>query len=161
MVRCKDYSVTQVRIDMHRVGIVGLADALEAAAESGLEERSAIEDLLLDTVAARNYVPADHVAAYRRALWREFERHRGRDISPYFDDVHVTVRGPAGESRDRFVTLLAAVLAEFELRPLVHFEGQTTGDSALQLDLAGDTILRGMPTRRTLRSAIYRSFSDW
>lgn len=159
--RCKDYSVTQVRIDRHRVGIVGLADALAAVVGCGLESRKAIEDRLLQLLARRNYIPEGQAGSYRRALWREYLRHQGLDISDLFDEVEVRVRGPEGDARDRVVDLLTSVLAEFELRPLISYSAELGDGAAPQLELAGRTFMRGVPTRRALRSAVYQTFSDW
>ncbi len=47
----KDHSVKQILVGLHKIGIVGLSDAIMASESSGLKEREAIVDLMLDTLA--------------------------------------------------------------------------------------------------------------
>lgn len=158
---CKDYSVRQILIGLHRVGIVGLADAIASAEGSGLEDREAIVDLMLDHLRSSNYIPEPQVPDYRPALWREFLRARGDDFSHLYSEVEVTIRGEPGEERDRFVELTRIAMAMFELQPTVSF-GPPDGDGPNpQLVIAGDVVARGRQTPRGLEGAIRRSLSDW
>ena len=87
-----------ILVGLHRVGLVGFRDALAAAAASGLDDREAIVDSLVETLASENYIPDPGDEAFRIALWREFLRHRGQDFRAFFSEVAVTVR--AGDRQE-------------------------------------------------------------
>ena len=58
MVTCENWGVTPVLIGLHRVGLVGLGEALNRADASGLSgDREAIVDLLIKVLSADNYLP--------------------------------------------------------------------------------------------------------
>jgi hypothetical protein len=94
-------------------------------------------------------------------VWREYLRGRGEDFSEFFSQVPVTVRGEPGEELDRFVDLVRSVLAELELWPVVTVAPAIEGASNPQLEIGGETILRGMPSRQQLKLAVRQSISDW
>jgi len=159
--RCKDYSVTQILVGLYRVGVVGLQDSLKRAAASGLTDREQVVDLLVQELAAKNYVPDRQVEAFRIALWREYLRHRGLDFRAFFSKVEITVRGAPGEARDRFVELVRTALAEHELEPVVTFEDEAGGDPGPQLVVRGEVVARGELSPRSVRLAVRKSLSDW
>jgi len=155
----RDHSVTQVLVGLHRVGIVGLRDAIRRAEASGLEDRGELVDLMMEELAPRNYMPAHQLELYRTAVWREYLRSRGEDLSALYSEIPVTVRGPAGEGRDRFVERIASALAGFELRPEVTFEPSSGG--GLELVVRDEPIADAGQSRRSLEAAIRRAVSDW
>ncbi len=159
--RFKDYSVTQVLVGLHRIGVVGLHEGLRKAEEEGLEGRDSIVDRVMEHLGRRNYIPDGLVAPYRVAVWREYLRSRGEDFSEFYSEVQVTVRGEPGEERDQFVELLVSVLAEFELKPIVTVAPAVEGGPSPQLGIGEDTIVSGMPSRQRLKLAIRQSISDW
>jgi hypothetical protein len=159
--KCKDYSVRQILIGLQRVGIVGLHDAVAAAADSGLQDRDAIVDLILETLRSNNYIPDDQIPDYRPALWREYLRDRGEDISELYTAVPVTVRGQDGEDRDRFVALLRAAMALFELQPEISFASPDAGGPSPVLVIGEDIVARGPQSRRGMEKAVRQSLSDW
>lgn len=159
--RCKDYSVRQILIGLDRIGIVGLADAIEAAESSGLEDRAALVELMLEALRPRNYIPDDQIERYRPALWRELLRHRGQDFRALFSEIPVTVYGEPGLDRDRFVEAVVAALALFELRPAVGFAPPREGEPNPQLVIRGEVVARGAQSRRSMENAVRRTLSDW
>jgi hypothetical protein len=158
-VQFRDPSVAQVLIGLHRVGIVGLRDAIRRAEASGFEDRERLVDLLMEELAPRNYIPEHQRELYRTAVWRELLRHRGEDISTLYSEIPVVVRGPAGEARDRFVGRVASALAEFELRPAVVFE--RSSEAGTQLIVRGEVIGDAGQSRRSLEVALRHAVSDW
>jgi len=154
----KNAWVDQVLVGLDRVGIAGLRAAVKKAAESGLTEREAVVDFLLDALEPENYIPDRGDEAYRTALWREYLRFRGEEIRDTFSGVEVTIRGGAGEERDTLAKLLGSVLEEFELKPIVT-SGEGGGDP--EIEILGETIARGIPGRRELREAVRKSISGW
>ena len=156
------FGVTQVLVGLDRIGIVGLPEALKKADASGLGEREGVVDLLVETLSAGNFFPEAQRDKLRTALWREYLRHQGGDPSPFYSEIDVTVRGTAGEERDRFVQALREVLAGFDLRPIVHLAPESEEGENPQLAIAGDTVIQGTPPNRwSFESAIRRSFSGW
>lgn len=158
--KCKDPSVVQVLVGTSRVGIVGLRQALKEAEQAGLAGREEIVEFLLQGLEPDNYIPDPKNPLYRTALWREYLRHRGEDFSDFFSEVAVTVRADEGQGRDSFVKMLASVLAEFELEPVIDMEPAAAG-SALQMVIRGEVIVEGYPRRQDLKTALHKSVSDW
>ena len=159
--KCKDYSVKQILVDLHRVGVVDLSEAIRSAEASGLEDREAIVDHMLDGLAVKNYIPDRNAENYRTALWREWLRHCGMDFSAYFSEAPVTVRGRPGAERDRFVELVVLAFATLELRPAISFDSETREGSGPQLEIHGEIIARRAHSQRALEAAIRHSLSDW
>jgi hypothetical protein len=159
--KCKDYSVRQILIGLHRVGIVGLHDAIVAAADSGLQDRDAIVDLILETLRSNNFIPDGQIHEYRPALWREYLRHRGEDITELYTAVPVVVRGEADEQRERFVELVRAAMALFELRPAIDFAPPADESPNPQLVIDDAVVARGPQSRRGMEKAVRQSLSDW
>ena len=104
--KCKVGVSKQILVGLQRVGLMGLGEAFQDADESGLVDQEAIVDLLLETLSKHEYIPASQAGNYREALWREYKRHRGEDISDLYSKVEVVVRGEPGEELDGFVELL-------------------------------------------------------
>jgi hypothetical protein len=159
--RFKDHSVTQVLVGLHRIGIVGLHEALRTAEEGGLEGRDTVVDWVMDHLERHNYLPDRLLEAFRTAVWREYLRHRGEDFSEFYSEVPVTVSGEPGEELDRFVDLVRSVLAELELRPVVAVAPAIGGGPNPRLEIGEATIVQGMPSYGVLKQAVRQSLSDW
>jgi hypothetical protein len=158
---CRSFGVNSVLVGLHRVGIVKLRDALEKAGASGLTDREAIVDLLIETLAADNYIPDRQVDAFRVSLWREYLRFKGEDFSDFFSEIEVTVTGEAGGARDGFVEMAKAVFADFELKPLVTFALPGDGEASPQLVIDGEAIVSGLQSRQRFKAAVRKSITDW
>jgi hypothetical protein len=150
-----------VLIGLHRVGLVGLRKAFQQAEASGLTDREAMIDFLLETLSADNYLPDPKFEPLRRALWREHLRYRGLDFSDFFAEVEVMVRGEPGPERDRFVDLTRTVFAGFELKPLISFAPTGNEGPNPQLAAGERTIVCGLVDQRTFQTAVRQSFTDW
>ena len=159
--RCGSYAVSQVLVELHRVGIVGLRQACEKVAAGGLAAREEIVDFLRAELAADNFIPEGQQEAYRTALWREYLRFMGEDFSEFFSEIEVTVRGEPGEDRDRLAALCASVLADFELRPVTEFADADEEGPNPQLVIGGTTVARGLPSRKSLKATVRHRLSDW
>jgi len=154
----KNAWVDQVLVGLDRVGIAGLRAAVKKAADSGLTEREAVVDLILDALDAENYIPDRGDEAYRTAMWREYLRFKGEEIRDTFTGIEVTIRGGAGERRDALAGLLGSVLEEFELKPIVTL---AAGGGDPEIEILGETIARGFLGRRELKEAVRKSISGW
>lgn len=159
--RCGSYSVPQVLVGLHRVGVVGLHQACEKVASAGLTGRDEIVDWLEAELAVDNFIPEAQQEAYHVALWREYLRFVGQDFSEFFSEIEVVIRGEPGEDRERLAGLCASVLAEFELRPVAEFVDAEDEGPNPQLVIGGTTVARGVPSRRSLKATIRHRLSDW
>ena len=89
--RCKNKSVTPIRVGLSQVGIVGLRDALKQTGDLDPSDREAVVDRMVEILRPSNYIPDGEVEEYRTAFWRESLRHRGRDFSDWYSELPVTV----------------------------------------------------------------------
>lgn len=159
--RCSNYAIAQMMVGLHRVGVVGLRQALERADESGLGSRDEIVDLVMEVLAADNYVPEGQIDDYRVALWREFLRFRGEGFREFFSQVEVTVRGEPGEERDRLVNAARPAFASFELKPVFRFGPPAEGGPRLELLIGEHSVVQGCPSGDRLTAAVRKSLSHW
>jgi hypothetical protein len=158
--RAKDYTVTQILVGTHRVGIVGLRSCLRTVNDSDFEDREAIVDFMMEELGASNFIPDPRVEEYRMAVWREYLRHRGEDFSEFFSEIPVVIRGGSDDERGRLARMITAVLAEHELRPSLSF-APAEGDDELRLEIRGEEVVRGAATLNGLRKAVRHRLSDW
>lgn len=148
-------------IGLHRVGLVGLQQALKELEAKDLRNRNEVLAFLLERLAGENYLPDTETEAYEFALWREVLRHRGEDFSEFFSAVEVTVSGDGGGTRDRFVDLIRSVFAEFELQPTIVLADRVDNGRQPVLTHGDHEILRGLQSPQATRLAIRKSFSGW
>jgi hypothetical protein len=158
---CSDFGVTQVLVGLHRVGIVGLGQALREVELSATEDRDVIVDLLLDRLSVDNYIPNHQLDDYKQALWREYLRLKGEDFSQFLSSIEVTVRGESGPARDRFLSQLESVFSEFELKPEFVFEHVQNEKPDLQLVIGDQLIVHGTTSTERIKTAVRKSFSEW
>jgi hypothetical protein len=159
--RCQIPGVPQILVGVNRVGIVGLREALAAAAGSGRTRREKIVDFLLEALAGENYIPANRMEDFRIALWREYLRSRNEDFSEFFSEIDVTVAGEPGDDRDDFLETLHAVFTGFELRPVVTLAPPATDGPNPQLIINDEVVVRGTQSRHSFKAAAHKSISDW
>jgi hypothetical protein len=150
-----------VLVGLHRVGVVGLRQALQALEQRGVEGRTEAVEFLLETLAEDNYVPRAMEGDYRDALWREVLRGRGRDFSAFYSPVEVTVRASEGSLRDEFVSRAESVLAELELRPVVSWAEPESPTAEPELWIGDQLVVRGLLARERFKGAVRKSLSDW
>jgi hypothetical protein len=160
-VRCKDFGVAQIMVGVHRVGLVGLNEALEHAVDSGLTDREEIVDSLIEFLSGENYFPDRRVEEFRIALWREYLRCRGEDFSDFYSRVEVRVRGEAGPDRDEFVGLVRAAFADHELEPVVEFEPGECRGPGPELLIGDHLVVAGLASPDDFKTNVRKSFSEW
>ncbi len=153
--------VSKVLVGLDRVGLVGLQAALERADASGLEDREELVALLTDALDRDNYVPATMEEDYRRALWREYKRHRGEDIRDLYSEIDVVVSAEPGEERDRITGTVTTALAEHELQPSFSFEPAEASVGGPQVSIAGQVVAEGAWREAALRRALKAQLHDW
>jgi hypothetical protein len=158
---CKSFGINQILIGLYRVGLSGLGDALDKATKSGLSDQDTIVDLLLETLAADNYIPESQIQAYRTALWREYLRFNKKDFRAFFSEADVVIKGTPGEELDRFVRTTTSIFADFELKPVIRLEPADEKGPNPQLIVREDTIVRGLPDRTQFKNSVQKSLTDW
>ena len=159
--RCGSFSVSQVLVGLHRVGVVGLNQACEKVSVAGLDKREEVVNSLLTELAADNFIPAGQEEAYRTALWREYLRFLGEDFSEFLSLIEVTLRGEPDEDRDRLADLCVSVLADFQLRPVFEFAEAGDDGPSPQLVIGDEMVARGVPSRKSLKAIIRQRLPDW
>jgi len=160
-VGCGPKGVSKILIGLDRVGIVGLEAACEQAAASGREGREEIVALLLAAIGRANYVPPVSEEDYRKALWREYLRHRGEDIRHLYSEIEVVLGADEAEERERLAAVVTAALAEHELQPLWRHEAPDPSRPAPQVAIAGQPVAAGPLSDAALRRAIKARMDDW
>ena len=145
----------------HRVTLVGLRDALRETASAPHPDREAAVTSLMTSLSRENYIPDGERESYRRALTREYLRHRGEDFGEFLSEIPVTVRGEAGAQLEGFTVAVRAILAEMDLRPLVTFEPPVAGEPSPRLVINDQLVVEGTLRREQIKAAISRSISGW
>jgi hypothetical protein len=148
-------------VGLHRVGVVGLHKAIQAAVDANLGDRQEIVSFLVDRLRADNYIPESQLEAFRIAVWREYLRHLGEPIEEFFSEITVTVCGEAGEELERFVELTESVLASHELRPTIEYGAVRDEGEHPQLIIADQVIVQGLKSREHFSTSVRKTLSHW
>jgi hypothetical protein len=106
--------VTQIRVDNHPVGIMGLRRVLEETAdEFGDRFDEEVAEKLLARLGKLNYISEGAKENYKKAFLREYKRHRGRETG---DDPHcelqVRILGQGCAQCDKMAREVLAILSE-------------------------------------------------
>jgi hypothetical protein len=147
-----------VLIGLQRIGLAGLWEVIKKAESSGLTDPETLLDLMMGALSELNFIPESSTEEYRRAVWREYLRHRGEDYREFLSEIPVVVRGEANEG---FVADLEAVFAEHDLEPVVSVEPAEPGAPTPELVIDGESVISGPTSRQALRRAIQKQISDW
>lgn len=154
-------SVSQVLVGLSRVGLVGLRQALERADASGIEEREALVELMMNMLAERNYISPASTEAYRLALWREYLRHHGEDIRHLYSEIDVTVRAQSGPELERLCDTLVDIFAKHELKPVIAVEPPGAQGPNPQLWIGDDLVVAGSADPERIAKRVAKQISDW
>jgi hypothetical protein len=154
-------SVSRLLVGLNLIGLVGLRRAIETAEASGLEDREEIVALMMESLADSNYISPAASDEYRLALWREYMRHRGEDIRPFYSAIEVTVHAQPGPDLDRFLEILGAVLARHELKPLVTVEPPSPQGASPLLRIDDEVVVAGTTDPDRIARGIGKRISHW
>jgi hypothetical protein len=152
---------TSVLVGLERVGLLGLDLAIEAARDSGLTGRDDLLDTMMPILLERNYVPPAAMADYRSAVWREYVRSRGEDISDLYSELEIEVRAEDGPETDRFLRVLRGVFAKHELKPIASLRPPSAEDRSPQLVIDDEVIVEGTLDPARISKAVGRRISHW
>jgi hypothetical protein len=154
-------SLSQVRVGLNHIGLVGLEQALEKADASGSEDRDEIVSLMMEALAEGNYIPSASTDAYRQALWREYLRHGGEDIRHPYSEIEMVVRSRPGPELDRFLETLEQVFAEHELKPVIALEPPSEQGPNPQLRIGDEVVTAGTTDPQRVAQSVGRQISHW
>jgi len=107
--------VSKIKVGKHNIGIIGLKNTFEEAANdfTGKPEAEVINELL-KRLSRKNYIPDNIREEYGRAFLREYNKFIGR---PYekevFEGLEVKVLGQGCTQCDKLEQELMQVMAEF------------------------------------------------
>ncbi len=109
--------VTQIKIDGHTIGFVGLKDSLEDMAEAFSDKPDdVVANELLTRLSDKNYIPDTVKEKYGLAFVREFRKHLGQ---PFEDNdnngLEIRVLGEGCTQCDKLEQDLMDLLAEMDL----------------------------------------------
>jgi small redox-active disulfide protein 2 len=109
--------VMQIKVDKHRVGIIGMRSVMEGMAE-GYTERSEdkVQTELLKRLSKKNYIPNQARESYAKSFLREFKKFLGK---PYDEEVseglEIRILGPGCAQCATLEQEVMAVMAEMNL----------------------------------------------
>jgi hypothetical protein len=158
---CGSFGTNKILIGLHLVGLIGLDNALLKARQSGITDRTALQNELLADVAADNYIPPGSTQLYQRALLREFLRFQGEDFSEFYSEIEVNVTGNPDTDRDQFLQMMGTVFRHLELTPVIEYSPARTTELNPQLWIGGEAIVVGQQSYEKFKTAVHRTISDW
>lgn len=109
--------VTQIKIDRHTIGIMGLKDVMEEMVEEWSERPDEeVQDELLKRLSRKNYIPDKVRGAYAKAFLREFKRFLGKPCDEEDSGgLVIKVLGQGCAQCDRLEKELMEVMGELDL----------------------------------------------
>ena len=114
--------ITQIKVENHPVGIMGLKNTLEEMGAVYAERpENEVGDELLARLSKKNYIPDRARDNYKRAFLREFWKFLGR---PFEEEVpsglEIKVLGPGCPQCDGLEQELMAVVSELRLKASIE-----------------------------------------
>ena len=105
--------VTQIRVEAHSVGIIGLSTVLKDMAEEYADRPDEeVGEELLKRLSRKNYIPSRVRESYKKAFLREFKKFLGKPYEEEPEGLEIKVLGPGCPECDRLEQELMAVMAE-------------------------------------------------
>ncbi len=110
--------IAQVRVGDHKVGIIGLNEAMQEIAKesaAGADEKAAEE--LLNRLQKRNYIPDSAKGKYKQAFLREYQRFLGRtDAEEEPQGLAIKILGQGCARCDGLEREIIEVMSELQLK---------------------------------------------
>ncbi len=102
-----------IRIGTTQIGLIGLDQAINEAVARTLNQAEAME-FLYQAICQKNYIPAGMEEKYRRALFKEYNKHLNNDTSTT-EGLVIRIFGPGCVSCNGLQTLVIEVLADMKI----------------------------------------------
>ncbi len=116
-------NVTQIKVENHAVGIMGLKNILEEMAPE-YAERSDDEagEGLLSKLSKKNYIPGKARENYKKAFLREFKKFMGRPCDEEIPSgLEIKILGPGCPQCDGLEQELMAVISQLQLKAGIEY----------------------------------------
>lgn len=113
--------ITQIVVGDQRIGMIGLTGILKAVKNMQLAGEEKLSDALIEQARKANYIASEAEAMFRDALYREYRRYMGEEVSDMRSSLEVRVFGPGCMRCEELMRRIRAIVAELN-RPadLVH-----------------------------------------
>jgi len=151
----------QIRVGLQQIGLIGLRESLQEAVNAGLDNRGQVIEFMLKILEPENYIPTKQNDEFLKALWREYKRFIGEDISDFYAEAEVEVCGESGPERDRFVDTLVSVFGDYELHPIITFSVPEIDGIFPQLILDNEPIVQGCIPRNMFKLKVRKYLTHW
>jgi small redox-active disulfide protein 2 len=104
---------TKIRVGKFTVGIVGLQEAVEEAAQKEFFSDEEIADHLLQVLKKKNYVPPKSEADHARAFLREYKKFKGEPFEMEKPQgLEVKILGPGCPNCEKLEQMIFRVMAD-------------------------------------------------
>ncbi len=105
---------SRIRVGDHEVGLIGLKQAIEEIAPSYAEKTDEeIQDILIERLSKKNYIPSSAIKDYGKAFVREFRKFLGQWHEEASEGpLRVVVLGPGCSQCNRLEQTVMQVLSE-------------------------------------------------
>ncbi len=113
--------VTQISLGKFKVGITGLAAAIEEIWDWRGRPDEDIAQALFERLKPQNYIPAGAVEDYRQAFLREFKKALGEPVEEEQQGPVIKILGPGCPNCHRLEQLVMELLSEMGLAVQVEF----------------------------------------
>jgi len=106
--------ISQIRVGKHKIGIVGLKDALSKIMSDSKEKSDEqIGNWLLEELSRKNYIGSDLKEAYAQAFLSEYKKAVGDPVIEAGSDIlQIKVLGPGCPRCEKLENEVMAVLSE-------------------------------------------------
>ncbi len=108
---------SRIRVGDHEVGLMGLKQAIEEIAQSHSDKTDdEVQDILIERLSKKNYIPSSAREDYGQAFLREFRKFLGR---PYEEasvgPLRIVILGPGCYQCNHLEQIVMQVLNDMEL----------------------------------------------
>ena len=109
--------ISQIVIGKHRIGLIGLSDAIEDVKQMNLDSERDLENALLERIKQQNYVPDSRVDEYGRALLREYKKYFRIPVEeePSPAETSIRILGPGCAACEKMEQDVMAILIELNI----------------------------------------------
>ncbi len=110
-----DKDISQIRVRGHLVGVAGLEQILKEVRELNLTQRLRITAELLRRTRMSNFIPESAEQDYAQALYREYCRSLGEDVSDESRVLEIRVLGPGCPRCEELMRRVRNAVAELDV----------------------------------------------
>jgi small redox-active disulfide protein 2 len=108
---------SRIRVGDQEVGLIGLKQSIEEVAESFADKPDdEVQNVLIERLSKKNYIPSSARNDYGKAFVREFRKYLGQPYEETSQDsLRIVVVGPGCSQCDRLEQVVMQILTELQL----------------------------------------------